>query len=78
MGTKTCTCKHCGSVAVLVHHKRTIPSFDDEGMFDGEDTISYDEIVCNNPDCANGLIDASDYYSRRPFPQQECDDDLPF
>ena len=78
MDKNTCTCKHCGSTATLVHHERIIPSFDDEGRFDGEDTISYDEIVCHNPDCESGLIRASEYHSRRPLPQQECDDDLPF
>jgi hypothetical protein len=60
METKTCTCTACGSTATSVHHTVTVPSFDDEGRWDGEDIIEYDEIICNNPDCNNGLEDKTD------------------
>jgi hypothetical protein len=72
---KSCTCR-CGSTAVAVSYQVTVPSFDDEGRWDGEDVITYDEIICDNPDCNNGLEVLSDH--KRPLPQQKCDDDLPF
>lgn len=78
MKTNTCTCKHCGNTAILVPTKEIVPSFDDEGRWDGEDILEFEEIICHNPDCESGLIRASEYHSRRPLPQQECDDDLPF
>lgn len=71
---KHCTCK-CGSTATSVHHTVTVPSFDDEGRFDGEDIIEYDEILCYNPDC-DGFMDSTN--PKRPLAQQVCDDDLPF
>ena len=72
---KSCICG-CGSTAVAVSYEVTVPSFDDEGRWDGEDTITYDEIICNNPDCNNGIEDPLDH--KRPLAQQKCDDDLPF
>lgn len=50
-----CKCTKCGSVATLVREQHTIPSFDDEGRWDGEDTLVDETVVCTNPDCNDGL-----------------------
>lgn len=71
---KPCTCK-CGSTAIAVTYRVTVPSFDDEGWFDGEDIVTYDEIVCHNPDCDNGLTDPDEDVIP---PECKTTDDLPF
>jgi hypothetical protein len=76
METVECKCKHCGSIATVNFFERRFPSFDDEGRFDGEDVVTYDEIVCHNPDC-NNVYSGSDW-THIPLHQQDCDDELPF
>jgi hypothetical protein len=55
-----CKCTKCGSTATLVREQHTVPSFDDEGHWDGEDTLVYETVVCTNPDCNDGLEDDTD------------------
>lgn len=75
METVECKCKQCGSNATLNFFEETFPSFNEEGLFDGEEVVTHDEVICDNPEC---VVRTSITWSFKPLHQQDCEDDLPF